>query len=90
MPAPLQQNLPPQVNSRNFLWIECKPAIEDIPSSWKNVLGQATKRLLKAHPNREVFLMVAIGWRCLLFAWDPIGAIPDFLYALSTQPDNLG
>jgi hypothetical protein len=93
MPAQPQQNLPPQVNSRDFIWIECKPATKDIPSGWKNVLGQATKQLQGAHPNREVFLMIAIGWRfCSLYGIPTVSspARGNFLYALSTRPDNPG
>lgn len=84
-PAQPQQNLPPQVDSRDVLWIECKAAKEDTPSGWKNVLGEATERLESAHPNRRVFLIIAIGWKCLFFAWDPIGAAQTQLFI---QPAN--
>jgi hypothetical protein len=86
MPGQPQQNLPPQVNSRDFLWIECKPAIDDKPCGWKNVLGEATERLQTAHPTRSVYLMIAIGWRCLFFLWDPAGAIQQA--QLFVRPSN--
>lgn len=74
-PGPLQQNLPPQFASRDYLWIECKAAIEDNPSGWKRVLVEATTRLQTAHPDRTIFLIVAVGWKCIYFVWDPNGAI---------------
>jgi hypothetical protein len=65
----------PQFGSRDFLWIECKAASEDTPSGWKNVLAESVQRLSTAHPNRVVFLIIAVGWKCMYFVWDPTGAI---------------
>ncbi|KAI2618431.1 hypothetical protein GGR54DRAFT_605433 [Hypoxylon sp. NC1633] len=65
----------PETSSRDHLWIECKAAKEDHPSGWKNVLMEAATRLQTAHPSRAIFLIVAVGWKCLYFVWDPSNAI---------------
>jgi hypothetical protein len=64
-------NFLPFVESRDFLWIECKAATENTPSGWKNALGEAATRLNNAHPDRMIYLIIAIGWRCAFFVWDP-------------------
>jgi hypothetical protein len=64
-----------QYHSRDFLWIECKAAILNRPSGWKGLLAESAMRLSIAHSNRTVFLIIAIGWRCMYFVWDPTGAI---------------
>ncbi|KAF2258232.1 hypothetical protein CC78DRAFT_479405, partial [Lojkania enalia] len=51
---------------RDYLWVECKKATLDRPSSWKNVLEEAVIRLNSAHPNLNVFLIIAIGTKCML------------------------
>lgn len=74
-PGQTQPGQVPQFNSRDYLWIECKAASEDRPSGWKNVLIEAATRLIVAHPNRVVFLIIAVGWKCMYFVWDPTGSI---------------
>ncbi|KAI9779861.1 MAG: hypothetical protein M1839_007174 [Geoglossum umbratile] len=71
LPAPQPFNLIPHIPPRDYAWIECKPAAEDSPSGWKNVLLEAKGRLEIGHPNRSVYLVIAIGWKCLFFLWDP-------------------
>lgn len=61
----------PQVNSRDFLWIECKAAVHDVPSGWKTVIEEAVTRLSTAHPTRQVFLLIAVGWKWIFLLWDP-------------------
>src|SRR5450432_1808848 len=38
---PDQPNYLPHINSRDFLWIECKSSMEDAPSGWKSALMEA-------------------------------------------------
>jgi hypothetical protein len=73
VPAPQQINPLPSFRSRDYVWIECKPASEDSPSGWKNVLSEAIGRLEVAHPNRAVYLVIAVGSKCMFFLWDPSG-----------------
>jgi hypothetical protein len=42
-----------------------------VPSGWKNVLNEAAERLATAHPSRIVFLIVAIGFKCLILLLGP-------------------
>jgi len=74
-PDQTQPGQMPQFGSRDFLWIECEAASEDKPAGWKNVLAESVERLSTAHPNRVVFLIIAVGWKCMYFLWDPTGAI---------------
>lgn len=64
---PGQLDLLPRINLRDFLWIECKAAMEDTPSRWKNALVEAATRLDTAHLTRAVFLIIAIGWKTINF-----------------------
>ncbi|KAF2469879.1 uncharacterized protein BDR25DRAFT_227700, partial [Lindgomyces ingoldianus] len=50
--------------------VECKKAALDQPSGWKDVLKEAAICLNLAHPNRDVFLIIAIRTKCMLFAWN--------------------
>jgi hypothetical protein len=65
----------PQFDSRDFLWIECKAANHDTPSGSKKILAESVRRLSTTHPNRGVFLIIAVGWKWMYFVWDPIGVI---------------
>lgn len=38
-------------------------------------LGEAAARLGTAHPNRTMYLIVAVGWKCMTFIWDPTNII---------------
>jgi hypothetical protein len=66
----------PYIESRDFLWIECKAATEDTPSGWKNALAEAATRLNIANSTRIVYLMIAVGGKCAFFLWDPINVLP--------------
>ena len=61
----------PQIDTRDYLWIECKAASENTPIGWKNVMGEAAHRLSTAHPNRAISLIIATGWYCAYFEWNP-------------------
>lgn len=65
----------PRSQQRDYLWVECKKAALEIPSGWKDALNEATTCLISAHPNREVFLVVGIGTKCMLFVWDPLNTV---------------
>ncbi|KAF2188143.1 hypothetical protein K469DRAFT_748511 [Zopfia rhizophila CBS 207.26] len=74
-PGQTQPGQAPQFTARDYLWIECKAASEDKPSGWKNVLAESVTRLSIAHSNRVVFLIIAVGWKCMYFVWDPNGTV---------------
>ncbi|KAL2146790.1 hypothetical protein VTI28DRAFT_2271 [Corynascus sepedonium] len=65
-----------QISSRDILWVECKPPCDDTPSGWKDVISEAADRLRSAHPNRVVFLIVAVGLKWMFFKWDPTNPLP--------------
>ncbi|KAK4221289.1 hypothetical protein QBC38DRAFT_461643 [Podospora fimiseda] len=56
---------------RDILWIECKAPILNFPAGWHDALTEATDRLAGAHPNRMLYLILAIGAQWLPFVWDP-------------------
>ncbi|KAF2741647.1 hypothetical protein M011DRAFT_463081 [Sporormia fimetaria CBS 119925] len=66
----------PQVDSRDYLWVECKKDAEDSAAGWKNVIHEATTRLKAAHVNnngtRNIYLIIAIGTKCMCFVFDPL------------------
>ena len=81
-------NFLPLIDSRDFLWIECKAATENTPSGWKNALAEAATRLDKAHPDRIIHLIIAVGWKCAFFLWDPTNGLPRpaiFIRPVSNQ-----
>jgi len=88
---PGQPDLLPRINSRDFLWIECKAATEDTPSGWKNALAEAATRLDTAHPTRAVFLIIAIGWKTVNLLWDPTNDLqPPQRPQIYIRPVNYG
>ena len=70
---------------RDILWVECKAMVHDKPSGWKDLLKEAANRLAGAHHGRFVYIIVAVGWKAMLFHWDPnrVGA-----QALSLMPKH--
>lgn len=68
---------PARFVSRDYLWIECKAASEDSPSGWKNALDEAAERLIEAHPSRTIFLIIAVGWKCITLIWDPTNQVTN-------------
>lgn len=60
---------------RDVLWIECKAPDKDAPFEWKDVIRETVERLESAHPNRELFVVLAIGLKWMYFAWDPQNAV---------------
>jgi len=88
---PGQLDLLPRINSRDFLWIECKAVMEDTPSRWKNALAEAATRLDTAHPTRAVFLIIAIGWKTINFLWDLTNDLqPPQRLQIYIRPVNYG
>ncbi|TKA51024.1 hypothetical protein B0A49_13693 [Cryomyces minteri] len=87
-PGPPQLGQPPQFNARDFLWIECKAPKHDKPFGWKDALNEATQRLQHAHPGREVFLLIAIGLKCMFCVWDPINFIQQQPRLFVRSADN--
>ncbi|KAK3934459.1 hypothetical protein QBC46DRAFT_413892 [Diplogelasinospora grovesii] len=72
------QNLPPpqpgqgqRAEERDVLWIECKAPNHDTPGEWKDAINEAVGRLAYAHPDRMVFLIIAIGLKWMPFVWNP-------------------
>ncbi|KAK3996579.1 hypothetical protein QBC44DRAFT_231736 [Cladorrhinum sp. PSN332] len=61
-----------QFSRRDLLWIECKAPGSTAPNKWNSVLGEAVLRLQVFHPDRQVFLILAIGTEWLPFLWDPV------------------
>ncbi|USP74525.1 hypothetical protein yc1106_01799 [Curvularia clavata] len=61
---------------RDYLWVECKKATYDNPHGWKDVLHESIDRLAIAHANRMVFLIIAVGYKCMWFVWDPLNQLP--------------
>ncbi|KAK4233454.1 hypothetical protein C8A03DRAFT_38832 [Achaetomium macrosporum] len=70
---PAAGGAPPRTVSRDILWVECKAPNHDTPSGWKDLIEEASDRLVDAHPNRMLFLIVGIGLKWMIFKWDPIG-----------------
>ena len=66
---------PPAYQRRYYLWVECNKAARDAPSGWKDVLEEAVQRLDAVHGDRDVFLVIAVGTKCMLFAWDPLNTV---------------
>lgn len=58
----------------DFLWVECKGPRYDTPSGWIERLNKAAAKLESAHPDRFVYFVAAIGWKAMLFHWDPNNA----------------
>lgn len=56
---------------RDILWVECKAPDADQPRVWRDVLNEAAERLSHAHPDRNVWLIVASGLEWMVFYWDP-------------------
>ncbi|KAH8769053.1 hypothetical protein F5883DRAFT_643720 [Diaporthe sp. PMI_573] len=61
-------------SKRDVLWVECKAPCHDTPSMWKRVIEEATERLKSAHSDRNVWLIVAIGLKWMVFYWDPMNS----------------
>lgn len=81
-------NFLPLIDSRDFLWIVCKAATENTPSGWRNALAEAATRLDNAHPDRIIHLIIAVGWKCAFFVWDPTNGLPRpaiFIRPVSNQ-----
>jgi hypothetical protein len=57
--------------ARDVLWVECKAPIHRMPHGWNMVMGEAVDRLEVAYPNRNVYLILAIGIEWMMFEWVP-------------------
>jgi hypothetical protein len=64
--------------ARDVLWVECKAPIHRRPHGWNMVMREAVDRLEVAHPDRNIFLILAIGIEWMMFEWVPtnLGASP--------------
>lgn len=56
---------------RDMVWVECKAPKDDIPHTWKDVMGEAVTRLQVAHENRPLYLILNVGLHWMIFWWDP-------------------
>lgn len=57
---------------RDILWVECKAPCYDQPGAWETVMSEAVDRLASAHPNRNVWLILATGMKWMVFYWNPM------------------
>ncbi|KAK3296511.1 uncharacterized protein B0H64DRAFT_398438 [Chaetomium fimeti] len=74
-PAANPQGLPdPNVSdpTRDILWVHCKAPCEDTPGGWKELMEQAGTQVNAAHPNRMLYVILAIGLKWMFFKWDPL------------------
>lgn len=65
----------PIAAERDVLWIECKASVHLRASGWHTVLLEAVQRLDSAHPDRVVFLILAVGLKWMPFKWDPLNPL---------------
>lgn len=56
---------------RDILWVECKAPCHDQPGAWETVMSEAVGRLASAHPDRNVWLVLATGLKWMVFYWNP-------------------
>ena len=67
-----QPGAPPVAGAeRDILWVECKAPDMDQPNEWNRVITQVVRRLNSAHPDRMVYLILAVGLKWMPFIWDP-------------------
>ncbi|KAH6839575.1 hypothetical protein B0I37DRAFT_237267 [Chaetomium sp. MPI-CAGE-AT-0009] len=80
--------------ARDILWVECKAPSEDTPGGWKDLMEQAGNRLHAAHPNRMLYVILAVGLKWVFFKWDPFtqgsplqvrGHHPNVAWTMRTQ-----
>jgi hypothetical protein len=57
---------------------------------WKKVIEEATERLKSAHPDRNVWLIVAIGLKWMVFYWDPSNSRTNPLPLAIMMNDSTG
>ncbi|KAK3937052.1 hypothetical protein QBC46DRAFT_268412, partial [Diplogelasinospora grovesii] len=60
-----------RAEERDVLWIECKAPTRDRPGAWKDAIDEVVGRLAAAHPDRMVFLIIAVGLKWMPFVWNP-------------------
>ena len=77
-------------SKRDVLWVECKAPKHDNPAMWRTVIDEGTQRLKSAHPDRNVWLIVAIGLKWMLFYWDPTNAATNPFPMAIMMYDNTG
>lgn len=63
--------------NRDTLWVECKAPCHDNANMWKRAIEEATGHLRSVHPDRNVWLIVAIGLKWMVFYWDPSNSRTD-------------
>lgn len=87
-PTQVPQGQVPQIEGRDFLWVECKAASHDKASGWKDVLNESVTQLAHAHSTRPLYLIIAVGWKCMFFLWDPIGMVQQQSQCRIRSEDN--
>ncbi|KAH8717011.1 hypothetical protein GQ44DRAFT_762436 [Phaeosphaeriaceae sp. PMI808] len=78
----------PTTQEREYLWVECNKAALDTPCGWKDALEEAAIRLNAAHASHDIFLIIAIGTKCMLLVWNPLNTIQQ--PQLSIQSNQAG
>ncbi|USP74524.1 hypothetical protein yc1106_01798 [Curvularia clavata] len=63
------------VLGNTYLCIKCKWANFDTPSGWREVLAEFVSSLSAKYTDQVLFLIVAVGWKCMYFVWDPLNEI---------------
>ncbi|KAH8788349.1 hypothetical protein F5883DRAFT_514081 [Diaporthe sp. PMI_573] len=62
---------PCQVSKRDMLWVECKASSQAKPHQWSNAIEEAVERLNAAHPDRNIYLILNVGLKWIIFYWNP-------------------
>jgi hypothetical protein len=62
---------PCQVSKRDMFWVECKASSQDKPHQWSNAIEEAVERLNAAHPDRNIYLILNVGLKWIIFYWNP-------------------
>jgi hypothetical protein len=63
---------PGAIIKRDILWVESKPSSEGRqPGAWNRVMAEAAARLSYAHPNRNLYVILASGLEWMIFEWQP-------------------
>lgn len=75
----VRPGLPPLFSERACLRIECNSHDRGTIDDWKDLMEESTESLAFVHGTRMIYLILAIGLKCIMFRWDPTST-------LSSQP----
>lgn len=70
-----RSGVPPRFEESDIVWVECA-AVEKMweRKAWRDVMRVAVERLERRNEKlgERVLVVLAVGWRWLVFVWDPI------------------